>query len=198
MNIFRSLILMLYLVLYLVIGGTLIILALNVFSLDQIIEGVNFLYSDQNLKLAMGVIGIMFILIGILSAQISFGKMQREKTIAFENPDGQVVVSLAAIEEFIKRMIKEMPQVKELKSTVTAGKKGIDVISRATLFSDSNIPEITEKIQSMIKTKLLEMLGIEEAISVKIHVAKLLHRAGKEEITEPKEASRHIPFRGIE
>ncbi|MCK4463616.1 MAG: hypothetical protein KAU58_04830, partial [Candidatus Omnitrophica bacterium] len=92
----------------------------------------------------------------------------------------------------------EMPQVKELKSTVTAGKKGIDVISRATLFSDSNIPEITEKIQSMIKTKLLEMLGIEEAISVKIHVAKLLHRAGKEEITEPKEASRHIPFRGIE
>ncbi len=198
MNIFKSLIILLYLALYLVIGGALIILALNIFSLDQIIEGVNFLYSDQNLKLAMGVIGIMFILIGILSAQISFGKMQREKTIAFENPDGQVVVSLTAIEDFIKRMVKEMPQVKELKSTVTAGKKGIDVISRATLFSDSNIPEITEKIQSMIKTKLLEMLGIEEAISIKIHVAKLLHRGGKEEITEPKETSRHIPFRGIE
>ena len=106
MNIFKSLIILLYLVLYLVIGGTLIVLALNVFSLDQIIEGVNFLYNDQNLKMAMGVIGIMFILIGILSAQISFGKMHREKTIAFENPDGQVVVSLAAIEEFIKRMIK--------------------------------------------------------------------------------------------
>ncbi len=200
MNIFKSFIILLYLVLYLVIGGALIVLAFNVFSLDQIIEGVNFLYTAQNLKLAMGVIGIMFILIGILSAQISFGKMHREKTIAFENPDGQVVVSLAAIEEFIKRMVKEMPQVKELKSAVTASKKGINVISRATLFSDSNIPEITEKIQSMIKTKLLEMLGIEEAISVKIHVTKLLHRdrAGKEEPTEPKEASRHIPFRGIE
>ena len=198
MNIFKSLIILLYLVLYLAIGGTLIILALNVFSLDQIIEGVNFLYNDQNLKMAMGVIGMMFILIGMLSAQISFGKMHREKTIAFENPDGQVVVSLTAIEEFIKRMVKEMPQVKELKSTVTASKKGIDVISRATLFSDSNIPEITEKIQSMIKTKLLEMLGIEEAIGIKIYVAKLLHRAGKEEMTEPKETSRHMPFRGIE
>lgn len=198
MNIFKSLIILLYLVLYLAIGGALIILALNVFSLDQIIESVNFLYSDQNLKLAMGVIGIMFILIGILSTQISFGKMHREKTIAFENPDGQVVVSLTAIEEFIKRMVKEMPQVKELKSTVTASKKGIDVVSRATLFSDSNIPEITEKIQSMIKTKLLEMLGIEEAISVRMHVTKLLHRAGKEEITEPKEISRHMPFREIE
>ncbi len=200
MNIFKSFIILLYLVLYLVIGGALIVLALNAFSLDQITEGVNFLYNDQNLKMAMGVIGIMFILIGILSAQISFGKMHREKTIAFENPDGQVVVSLAAIEEFIKRMVKEMPQVKELKSTVTASKKGIDVVSRATLFSDSNIPEITEKIQSMIKTKLLEMLGIEETIGVKIHVAKLLHRdrQGKEEPSEPKETSRHIPFRGIE
>lgn len=198
MNIFKSLIIFMYLLLYLAIGGSLIAISVNVFSLDQIIEGVSFLYNDQNLKLAMGIIGLLFVLIGIFSTQISFGRMQREKTIAFENPDGQVVVSLTAIEDFIRKVVREIPQVKELKSTVLAGKKGIDIISRATLFSDSNIPEITEKVQSMIKAKLLEMLGIEESIRVKIHVAKLIHRGGREDTQESKETSRHMPFRVIE
>jgi len=199
MNFIKSLIIFLYLIIYLIVGGSLIILSLNIFTLDQIVLGAEYIYGDQNLKVAVGVLGLMFVLIGILSAQISFGKIKREKTIAFDNPDGQVVISLSAIEDFIKKIIKDIPQVKEIRSSVSASKKGINVVSKATLFSDSNIPELTEKIQSMVKTKLLEMLGIEETISVKIHVVKLLTRAGaKEEMQEPKEASRHIPFGSIE
>jgi len=194
MNFFKSLIIFLYLLIYIIVGGTLIIFALNIFSLEQIISGIDYVYSSQNLTLAIGIIGLMFMLIGIISAQMSFGKMKREKTICFDNPDGQVVISLNAIEDFIKKVIKDVPQVKEIRSLVSANKKGISVVSKATLFSDSNIPELTEKIQSMVKSKLMEMLGIEESISVKIHVIKLIARSEKEEAREPKEASRHIPF----
>lgn len=198
MNLFKSFIILLYLLLYLVIGGVLIAASLNVLTAEQIINSFNYISGDQNVRLAVGIVGLLFVLIGILSSQISFGKMQREKTIAFENPDGQVIISLGAIEDFIKRLVKEVSQVKELKSNVTASKKGISVVSRATLYSDSNIPEVAEKVQSMIKAKLLEMLGIEEAINVKIHISKLLHRSSKEEIAEQKDASRIIPFRGID
>jgi len=195
MNILRIFVVLLYLCLYLIVGGLLIVLASNIFTFDQISSGLNYVYNNHNLKLTMGIVGVLFVLIGILSAQISFGKMQREKTIAFENPDGQVVISLNAIEDFIRKIVKQIPYVKELKSTVTANKKGISVVSRATLFSDANIPETTSKIQSMIKERLLEMLGIEESINVRIHIAKLLHRTDKDEIIEPKETSRHMPFR---
>lgn len=195
---FRSFIILVYLALYLVIGGVLIIISLNVFSIEQITGTITYIYDEQNLKVAAGVIGVMFVLIGIISSNISFGKMQREKTIAFENPDGQVVVSLTAIEDFIRRIVKQIPQVKDLRPVVIAGKKGISVTTRAVLFSDSNIPEVTERIQSLIKTKLLEMLGIEETITIKMHVSKLLHKAGKDEIPERREESRHIPFGGME
>mgnify|MGYP001248070231 CR=1 FL=1 len=198
MNFFRGIISLLYLLIYVLIGGALIVLSLGIFSAEEIASGVQYLYSSPNVKLAAGVLGLLFVLIGLISVRATFRRMKREKTIAFENPDGQVVVSLAAIEDFIKRIVKQLPQVKELKSAVTAGKRGITVVSKATLFSDSNIPETTEKIQSMIKGKLLEMLGIEESINIKIHIAKLIGKGGKEDVEEPKEASRHIPFRGLE
>ena len=198
MNFFRSIVVFIYLCIYLLIGGVLIALSLDVFTNAQIMEWLNYICTAPNIKLAMAGVGVLFILVGIISAQVSFGKMKREKTFAFENPDGQVVVSLSAIEDLIKRIVKQIPQVKELKSTVVANKRGITVNSRATLFSDSNIPETTEKIQSMIKGKLLEMLGIEETINVKIHIAKLIGRGGNEEAEEETETSRRMPLRGME
>ena len=47
---------------------------------------------------------------------------------------------------------------------------------RAVLWAEGNIPEITEKVQFVIKNRLQEMLGIEENISVRVHVSKILPR----------------------
>jgi len=198
MRFFKSIMILMCLCAYLFVGGVLIILALDLFSFEQLSNYLKFAYDDPNVKLTVGVIGVLFVSIGILSTRIHFSKLKREKTISFENPDGQVVVSLAAIEDYIKRIVKQMPLVKELKSTVMANRKGIQVISKASLLSDANIPEVTEKIQNTIKTKLLEMLGIEESIVVKIHVGKLIHKGSKEDIEEDPEVSRHLPFRGME
>lgn len=201
MRFFKSIAILVYFCIYLLIGGTLIVLALDIISPTQIIEYVGCVYNNiPSLKLILGIAGLIFIFIGTLSTKVNLGKIQREKTIAFENPDGQVVVSLSAIEEYIKRVVKHMPEVKELKSTVTANKKGIMVMSKATLLADANIPEVTEKIQSIIKRKLLEMLGIEDSIKVKIQVSKLVSKGGsnKEEVEDSEETSRHLPFRGME
>ena len=70
------------------------------------------------------------------------------------------------------------------------------ITTRLVLYSDTNIPDITEKIQSMIKAKMQDMLGIEENIAVKIHIAKI---AQKEEVKESKyKEKENPPFRGIE
>jgi uncharacterized alkaline shock family protein YloU len=104
------------------------------------------------------------------------GKIKRERTIAFENPDGQVTIALTAIEDFIKRAIKQLPEVKELRPFVRANKKGISIINKCTLFSDVNIPETTEKIQNIVKLRVQEMLGVEDPISIKVHVVKISHK----------------------
>jgi uncharacterized alkaline shock family protein YloU len=201
MKFFRGLVIAVYTLIFLVVGGVLISLALNFLSSDELIGAINYIYNDQNIKLSLGIAGAIFILGGLLSANVSLGKMQMEKTIAFENPEGQVTVSLSAIEDFIKKSVRQLPEVKEMRANVTASKKGINIKCRATIFADSNIPEITERIQSMVKSRVHDMLGVEETINIKIHIIKISSRGKGETRMSPiehRDASRRMPFGGVE
>ncbi len=94
-------------------------------------------------------------------------------------------------------VIEHLPEVKELRANVTAGKKGINIINRAVIYSDTNIPEITEKIQNMLKSKIQEMLGIEETINIKIHIAKIVPAESGNPKGRGRDDKRTL-FRGIE
>ncbi|MFH1190473.1 MAG: alkaline shock response membrane anchor protein AmaP [Candidatus Omnitrophota bacterium] len=165
-----------YTFIFLLVGGTLVAVSLNLITQDSIILTLETVYSTPNARACLGITGALLILISMLVMQIAMGKLTREKTIAFENPDGQVTISLSAIEDFIKRALKQLPEVKELKPNVRASKKGITIINRVTLFSDISIPETTEKIQNLVKSRVQDMLGVDEPINIKVHVVKIAHK----------------------
>ena len=194
MRILSGLTLFFYTLVFLIVGGIFIALSLGVISQEAVVEMLNAMCMTPNTRLIVGITGVLFILISITVMRIGVGKIQREKTIAFDNPDGQVTISLTAIEDFIKRAIKQLPEVKELKPSVRAEKKGIEVITRVTLFSDINIPETTEKIQNLVKTKVQDMLGVEEPISVRVHVGKIAHK--EEGSKESRKDEKTPKFRG--
>ncbi|MBP7056722.1 MAG: alkaline shock response membrane anchor protein AmaP [Candidatus Omnitrophica bacterium] len=194
MRIISGLTLFFYTLVFLIIGGFFITISLNVLPQEAITETIEAIYATPNIKMIMGFTGVLLIFISVMVVQLTVGKLQRERTIAFENPDGQVTISLTAIEDFIKRAIKQMPEVKELKPNVRAGKKGISIVNRVVLFSDINIPETTEKIQNVVKTRVLDMLGVDEPVMIRVHVVKIVHKeeAQKDKAKEDKGSS----FRG--
>lgn len=194
MRILSGLTLFFYTLVFLLMGGIFIAISMGVFSQEAIGEMLNTLYMMPNMRLILGLTGVLFILISVMVMRIGMGKIQREKTIAFDNPDGQVTISLTAIEDFIKRAIKQLPEVKELRPNVRADKKGIEAVARVTLFSDVNIPETTEKIQNIVKTKVQDMLGVEEPIVVRVHVGKIVHKEDAQK--EPRKDERAQKFRG--
>lgn len=165
-----------YTLVFLVVAGLFISIAANLIPQDLVNDTIAAVYASNNTRIALGVTGLLLVLINLMVIQITMGKIQREKTIAFENPDGQVTISLTAIEDFIKRALKQLPEVKELRPSVKAGKKGIKIINRVTLFSDINIPETTERIQNIVKTRVQDMLGVEEPINIRVHVVKIVHK----------------------
>lgn len=199
MRVISTLTIILYSILFLLIGVLLLLVAFNVISRDIASYTTDFVYDTPNMRLIIGITGGLLIVVTLLVMQIILGRMRMERTIAFENPDGQVTISLGAIEDFIKRLTRQLPEIKELKPSVIATKKGVDITTRLVLYSDTNIPDITEKIQNMIKAKVQDMLGIEESIAVKIHIAKI---AQKEEPKESKykeyKEKENLPYRGIE
>lgn len=192
MRAFANFITFLFVILLVVVGLCLIALSLQALQGDEVVALIDYINQSQKAKIALGGTGALLILLSILVVHFTIGKMQRERTIAFANPDGEVTIALSAIEDFIKKIARQMPEVKELKSDVIASKKCVEISTRATLWSDTNIPDVTEKIQAVIRTKLQEMLGIEEKIEVRVHVVKIVQKEGSE-AKEPE-----IPYRGIE
>ena len=192
MKVFNIVAIFVYTLIFSIIGGFLIALSLRTESLDSIINLMSYLSQTSNIRLTIALTGLFLILINISIAQLSIGKLRKHKTIAFENPNGQVTISLVAIEDYIKKLTHNMTEIKDMKSNISAGRSGIEVVSKAVLYSDANIPEITEKIQNAIKYRLQEMLGIEETVAVKIHVIKVVERSKKVEkknITKQPEPS---------
>ncbi|MGE4358061.1 MAG: alkaline shock response membrane anchor protein AmaP [Candidatus Omnitrophota bacterium] len=179
---------------FIILSIFIIAISLRIISsqdIERIIELVNLNY---RLRLSLGVIGCVLLLFSILGIQLTLGKLKREKTIAFSNPDGQVTVSLHAIEDFINKIVRGVEEVKELKADVVATRKGIYINTKVVLWENTDIPMTTEKIQQLIKTRLQEMLSIEEAINIRVHVTKIAEKQSN--LTKEKEPE--IPYRNFD
>jgi len=189
----------------LVLIGILMFLFAVVFSFDrlqpQCIKYINdllfYMQSSMNYRVILGLSGLLLILISFSFAQLILSRFQREKTIAFPTSSGEVTIALSAVEDLIRRLAGIIPEIKELRPDVIATKKGIIVDIRVVLKAEANIPELTSRLQEITRSKIQEVLGIEEQIIIKIHVAKIIsleERDRKRKETEKEEPT--IPFSG--
>ena len=188
-----------YTIILVLIGASLILIALNLVPKEKLLDSITLIYIQPNLRLITGFVGLLLIAFSLLIIQFALSRLEREKTLAFDNPDGQVTVSLTATEDFMRKLGRPIPEIKELKPKVYATKKGVIINVKVTLFSEISIPNITEKIQSIVKNRIQDMLGIEEPIIIKVHIEKLANaeepKKKKAKDPQQEEAPR---FRGIE
>ena len=196
MRIFNIIAIFLYTLLFSIIGGALIALSLRAASLETIIASLGHLAHTENIKMGLALTGISLILVNISIAQLSIGRLRKIRTIAFENPYGPVTLSLSAIEDYIRKLTAKMPEIKEIKSSISAGKKGVEVIAKITLYSEVNIPEVTEKLQNAIRLRLQEVLGIEEKVTIRVHVAKIVQNKKSSERKETVNKTESTGFKG--
>jgi len=174
MRFFTSLGIIFYATVLIIIGAGLIVYSLNMFQPQQIGDFLVYLQSGLNTRLVVGLSGLLLILISFSFAQLILGRFQSEKTIAFTTPSGEVTVALTAVEDLIRRITSLLPEIRELRPDVIAGKKGIMVALKVILKSEANIPELTARLQELTKSKIQSALGIEEQINIRIHIAKIV------------------------
>jgi uncharacterized alkaline shock family protein YloU len=198
MKFFTVLGILFYAVIITVIGLAFIVFSLNILLPQDINNLLTYAQTSPNSRLIIGFSGLLLILISFSFAQIILGRFQREKTIAFTTSSGQVTISLSAVEDLIRRLAGIIPEVKELRPNVVANKKGIIVDMRIILRSEANIPELTSRLQDITKSKIQEILGLEEQVIIKIHVAKIAHdeKDNRKKRDFEKEDSSAIPFSG--
>ncbi len=174
-----------------------ILFVFHVIDLDTINHLTYIIYNDQKVGWIVAAIAAAIILTSILLENIIYGRRRRERTIAFDNPSGTVIVSLSALEDLIKCLTNEMPQIKEIRPfmRVTA-KKGLQIEAKLILRAQVNIPDLTAHLQELIRRRIEEVIGMEGKVSVRVHVTKI----HLEEVKSVKRGvdidSGHVPFHG--
>ncbi len=160
-------------------------------------------YVDYNLRVVFGVTGAVLLLINFIFYNMFTVNIHREKIIAFDNPSGRITVSLIAIEDIIKRTVLRIGDVKDVKPIIKAGKKGLRIRVKLALCSEVNIPEFTHKVQSIIKDKIQDMIGIDESLTISVYVNKIVSSDNNDASMEDDEenntensVAKPIPFRG--
>jgi uncharacterized alkaline shock family protein YloU len=185
-----------YAVILILIGFILIVFALNILQPQDINNLLSYAQYNPHSRIIIGLAGLLLILVSFSFAQLILGKFQRERTIAFTTSSGEVTVALSAIEDLIRRLTGLLPEIRELRPDVIASKKGIMVDLRVVLKSEANIPELTDRLQEITRAKIQEVLGLEEQIIIRIHVAKIATPEEKKKKELPKEENPNLPFGG--
>ena len=125
MRILNAIFIILCAVFFIALGATLIAVSLNLFSLSDIGAILSEIAINSQGRLILAVSGILVALLSITLVQAFIGRIQREKTIAFNTSGGQVSISLSAIEDFVKRLSAQVSSVKDLRNNVIATKRGL-------------------------------------------------------------------------
>ncbi len=189
----------------LIILGLSMILFAFLFSLDHnpvqpqdVINLLAYIQTSFTTLIILFLSGVLLILISFSLAQWILGRFQREKTIAFTTASGEVTVALSAVEDLVKRLAGILPEIRELRPDVRVTKKGTIIVDlRVILRSEANIPELTGRLQEITRAKIQEVLGVEEQIIIRIHIAKIIsleERERKKRESERQEPS--VPFGG--
>ncbi len=197
MRIFTVLGILFYATVLILIGMILIIFSINLLQPQDINNLLVYTQYNLNSRVIVGLSGLLLIVISFSFAQLILGRLQREKTIAFTTSSGEVTIALTAVEDLIKRLAGVIPEIKELRPDVIATKKGIVVDLRVVLKSEANIPDLTGRLQEITRSKIQEILGLEEQIIIKIHVVKIISAQDtdrKKKESEKEEPT--IPFSG--
>jgi len=197
MKFFTGIIIRFYALILILVGLIVIAFALNLLPVEYIKELLGLILQSSHSRIVTGLSGLLLIVISMFFAQLVLGRLEREKTIAFTTSSGEVTIALSAVEDLIRRLAGVIPEIKELRPDVIATKKGILVDLRVVLKSEANIPELTSRLQEITRSKIQEVLGLEEQIIIKIHVAKIISAEERDRKTKDSEKERPtIPFGG--
>ncbi|MEI7998411.1 MAG: alkaline shock response membrane anchor protein AmaP [Candidatus Omnitrophota bacterium] len=179
-------------------GGSLIVMlfVMHAVDLETIKAYLTLVYDAPKIRMIVFTAACGIILVTFLLENLIYGRRRTERTVAFENASGQVTVSLAAVEDLIKSLVSQLPEIKEIKPFLTANKKGINAQVKLTLRSQVNIPDLTAKLQEIIRRKIEETIGLEGKINIRIHVAKMILEDGKTKRSVDVVDQPQVPFHG--
>jgi len=129
---------------------------------------------------------VMFALVVVFVAAL-ITRVRRHDCISFDNPDGELIIAISAIEDFIKRLGHSFHEVRDISPTVAAVDSGVAIEVRVTLWDDQNIHAACERIQKAVRSQVQTFFGLANVHTVKVFIVRTVSRGEAPALTQPAE-----------
>lgn len=115
--------------------------------------------------------GLALIVLALLAAAPSVCVPPKTTVIAFSTAEGPVEISLGAVKDFVTRLCKAVPGVREVSDVkVHQRTAGVDIRVRLNLGQGARVPDITKRCQERVRQELAASLGVEQIQQVAVLV----------------------------
>jgi hypothetical protein len=161
----------LFTIVFLGLGILLVVFPFEKFSVDAIL--------DQHVMI-WRIVGVLMILAFINYLISMWLRTRHEDCIAFDNPEGEVIIAVHAVEDSVRRLVEAFPEVRSASPNVVGRNDGVDVEVKVTLWDDSNVHSSSERIQSATKGHIQSYFGLANVNTVKIFISGTSARGGSQ------------------
>ena len=167
MNFLKRIAVLFYVTMILFLGSFVLLFVFNYIDARSIHQLLSMVYFDETLRIIFGISASALLVINYVFYRVFTINNRKGGTIAFDNPSGRVSVSLLAIEDLIRRTVSKTPEVRDVKSRVWASKRGLQIRTTLALRAEGRIPEVTSRVQEIIKKRVQDAIGLDEPIDRK-------------------------------
>ncbi len=133
--------------------------SLHLLSLEDALERVQEIYSSPWRSLQTGMVGLLFIFVGLALAKVLIKRGRQTEALVYQSDMGPIVVSVTAIEDIAKKVLRRFSLIKEWKTKVSIDNRDVEVKLRLVLWSGGDVPELLARVQTEVQERLQKILG---------------------------------------
>ena len=152
-------------------------------------------------KLTVVMIGGGLLLFNLLFVVRQLRQSSYQRSLRFQNPSGEVIVHLGAVEECLTRSARDNADVNDVRVRIFAGsqERPIRVVAAVSLWDAPDVPSIVEKLQEQLKGRFMEILNTEDPINVVVTLKRLVtKKQERRKVEEPVVSPAESGFKGPE
>jgi heme/copper-type cytochrome/quinol oxidase subunit 1 len=175
---------------FLTIGSLLMIVAFHILTLADAQRQIQEFYMSPWHSTKTAFAGLVFISVGLTFSRMLLKKRRQEEALIYQSEIGPIVVSVTAMEDVIKKVLKRFHLVKEWKTKVMIQEKDVEIKLRLVLWSGGKIQDLLIEIQEDVRLRIRKLLGNESKLEITCDVQRIEdHDAGLAEMDHDKAAS---------
>jgi len=159
---------------FLTLGSLILIVSMHIISLNDLIMTVQEVYNNFWRSFQAGAVGFIFIFTGLAWAKHLIKRNRPEDGLVYESSMGTIKVSVLAIEDITKKVLRKFSVIKDHKDKIVINDKNLEIKLKLTLWTAVNAQQLIEDVQNELKRRLMKILSIESMVEITAEVIKVV------------------------